>query len=318
VSGLVFVHGIGGIRKDDEELARWLDALLIGARSAGHTGWADAVASGSGPPIRFANYSDLFWTKGGQGGAPGELDPMETEILAQLLLESIDTQLDVELEEESTRRGLVEARAQLQPAGQAQGALDLFRRVVNAATALVSIPPIGAAGQWLTATVMVGELAQVARYLARSEIDGMGATLDRRIRSRVAAAFPDEPSVVVGHSLGSVVSLETLHESSGDTPLFVTIGSPIALRAAVLPRLLPTPACTPESVGRWLNFWDRDDIIAARPILEQAVRANAAGTTPESHRVDSDGIWAHTATKYLRQPAVAGPIAEQLSAAGVC
>jgi hypothetical protein len=39
---------------------------------------------------------------------------------------------------------------------------------------------------------------------------------------------------------------------------------------------------------------------------------NGAGVLPVTDRADSDGVWVHTATKYLRQPAVAGPVVEAL------
>ncbi|MFJ8082153.1 hypothetical protein ACIQ6Y_16225 [Streptomyces sp. NPDC096205] len=42
--------------------------------------------------------------------------------------------------------------------------------------------------------------------------------------------------------------------------------SPIGMRTVVLPR----PPATPDRVERWLNAWDRDDIIALRPLLERA------------------------------------------------
>jgi hypothetical protein len=80
----------------------------------------------------------------------------------------------------------------------------------------------------------------------------------------------------------------------------------------VLDRIKPKPPMTPSSVERWLNFWDRDDVIVARPRMERYIRPNAAGRQPVSNRVDSDGLWVHTAAKYLAQAAVAGPIAEAL------
>lgn len=308
--GLVFVHGIGGIRRDDEELPVWSGALLDGAKAAGHSRFADAVAAGGGPPIRFANYSDLFQSAGGQGGRD-DLDAAEARILHGLVLESIDIHVEAD-HEESTIRRLEDARAQLDPTGEAQGILDPFRRTINAVTTLLSVLPLRAGGQWLTAKLMLGHLAQVARYLARSEWNADGHSLDERIRDRLAASLTDQPSVVVAHSLGTVVALETLHAHAGPLDLFVTLGSPIALRSAVLPRLVPNPPATPAGVGRWRNFWDRDDIIAARPILEDTVQANAAGVKPESDRIDSDGLWVHTATKYLSQPGVAGPVIECL------
>lgn len=160
---------------------------------------------------------------------------------------------------------------------------------------------------------MVGHLSQVARYLARGEPGADGSGLDRRIRARIAEAVGDGPAVVVAHSLGSVVALEALHELASPVPLFVTIGSPIGMRTAVWPRLVPRPPAVPEGVGGWLNFWDRDDILAVRPLLERDVRANARGVAPKSRRVDSDGAWVHSAGKYLAQPAVAGPVAQTLA-----
>jgi hypothetical protein len=40
---------------------------------------------------------------------------------------------------------------------------------------------------------------------------------------------------------------------------------------------------------------------------------NALGVTTESKRVDSDGLWVHTATKYLAKADVAGPVAEAIN-----
>jgi hypothetical protein len=116
--------------------------------------------------------------------------------------------------------------------------------------------------------------------------------------------------VVVAHSLGSIVSFEMLHNYSGAVPLWVTLGSPLAMRAVVWPKVKPRPPATPEAVTRWLNYWDRDDIIVPRPILESDVAANAAGVLPKSARVDSDGVWVHAATKYLANARVAGPVME--------
>jgi hypothetical protein len=307
---LVFVHGIGGLRQEARELTRWRDALLAGARSAGHSRWAQRVLAGGDPAMRFADYSDLFRTPGSQGEPPG-LGSDEAEILAVLLRESLDVHLARE-QPEPTRRSLEKARSALDPPGGAQGLLHPVGRVTAAVTAMLSVPPLRRGGQWMATKLMVAQLSQVARYLARSEQDADGRTLDQRIRARVAGAMTDRTSVVVAHSLGSVVAMELLGERPGRVELLVTLGSPLALRLAVLPRLRPHPPRTPDGVGRWLNFWDRDDIIAASPILEKAIGPNAAGTAPVSRRVDSDGLWVHTATKYLAQATVAGRIAECL------
>ncbi|MEV6242678.1 alpha/beta fold hydrolase [Lentzea sp. NPDC051838] len=306
---LVFVHGIGGVRDTDRERAAWLEALLIGARQAGHSQFAATLDQQSGPEVVFANYADLFAKPGAQTDGEIDLNEREAMILADLLREAITVQLTLPHEAAAQNR-LRHADGELHTEGAAQGVGNIVRRTVNAATTLLGLGPLRKAGQWATGKMMVRDLAQVARYLARAEHDASGSSLDERIRARVMDALGDSPTIVVAHSLGSVVCLETLHQFTGTVPLLVTLGSPIAMRTVVLSRLRPTPPRAPESVQRWLNFWDRDDIIAARPQLETDVAANSQGVAPHSSRVDSDGMWVHPATKYLQHSSVAGPVAE--------
>ncbi|MEV6676434.1 hypothetical protein AB0N09_06120 [Streptomyces erythrochromogenes] len=316
-SRLVFVHGIGGPRDPVRELTAWTGALAAGMREAGHSAAARELLSG-GPPDRhvFVHYADLFGRAQAQGGdAPDTAGDAESEILAGLLVAWVEG-LSEENTGEDDRRILEDARAQAEPRPQEQGGLAVVRRALNVATTVLSLKPWGAAARYVTPKVMVSHLSQVARYLARKEPDAHGTSLDGRIRARVAEAIGDGPAVVVAHSLGSVVALETLHHLTSPVPLFVTLGSPIATRTVVWPRLLPQPPGVPENVGAWLNFWDRDDIIAVRPRLERELRPSRAGVTPTSRRVDSDGVWVHSAEKYLAHPAVAGPVAEALAASG--
>ncbi|MFC8917960.1 hypothetical protein ACFT5C_19535 [Streptomyces sp. NPDC057116] len=323
---LVFVHGIGGPRRTDRELAEWTRSLASGMAAAGHSGQARRLEDGDVEGPVFAYYGDLFHRPQAQGGAAGPVPAGEEEeaaVLGELLLELTDALLADNRERasddeewRSRHKVLEHARAEAAPNGQEQGALSVARRALNVATTLLSLPPWRGAAQWMLPKLMVRDLAQVARYLARAEPDEAGATLDRRIRQRLAEAIGQGPTVVVAHSLGTVVALETLHESSTvPVPLFVTLGSPLSLRAVVQPRTVPRPTATPESVVSWLNFWDRDDLISVRPLLERDVRPNRFGVVPVSSRVDSDGIWVHSATKYLAHPAVAGPIAEALARA---
>ncbi|MEV7560938.1 hypothetical protein [Streptomyces sp. NPDC089795] len=318
-SRLVFVHGIGGPRDPVRELTAWTGALASGMRAAGHSGAARHLLSDSQGMNMFVHYADLFAHGQAQGGGAGSGPPgiagdAESEILSDLLVAWVDG-LAAEHDGERDRKILDHARAEAGPRAQEQGGLAVVRRALNVATTLLALKPWGAAARWITPKTMVSHLAQVARYLARAEPDANGAGLDRRIRARVAEAVGNGPCVVVAHSLGSIVALETLHELNTPVPLFVTLGSPIAMRTVVWPRLAPQPPSVPECVGAWLNFWDRDDIIAVRPRLERELRPSATEVAPVSRRVDSDGTWVHSAEKYLAQPAVAGPIAEALAAA---
>jgi hypothetical protein len=77
--------------------------------------------------------------------------------------------------------------------------------------------------------------------------------------------------------------------------------------------LRPQPPSVPEGLAGWLNAWDHDDLVAARPLLEKDFKPNQAAVRPVSERIDSDGVWVHSAVKYLAQAAVAGPIVEALT-----
>ena len=275
---------------------------------------ARSLEDGTSVRASFAYYGDLFAQPQGQGIGSLNLDDTEARILVDIMCAVIDERL-ANADGERERRVLVQSKAQLAAEGQAQGSGNLVRRVINVATTLLSVAPLRRAGQWTAPKLMVGELAQVARYLARGEADAEGVTLDQRIRARLLQLLGDDSVVVVAHSLGTVVALEALHQCSTPVPLFVTLGSPISMRTVVLPRLLPQPPCIPEPVSCWLNFWDRDDVIVPRPILETDIRPNSAGVRVASSRVDSDGLWVHTAIKYLASPAVGGPVAEVLGSA---
>lgn len=311
---LLFVHGIGGPRRAGDECRQWTAALAEGMAHAGHSRLSERLGRDTGFDISFASYQDLFTSPHAQGD-DNDLESLD-DVAAALLFELVEEMLAAQLAEGAdgrTEAALRSASAELRSSAHEQGAGDVVRRVINAATTLLGIGPLSAAGQWLGARLLVRDLAQVARYLARREPDEQGRTLDQRIRERVVAAMGDGPAIVVAHSLGSVVAYEALHERPGEVPLLVTIGSPLGMRAVVWPRVRPAPPRTPGTVHRWLNFWDRDDIIVARPRLERDVLPNELGVTPSSKRVDSDGLWVHTATKYLAKADVAGPVAEALT-----
>ncbi|MFF3459196.1 alpha/beta hydrolase [Streptomyces sp. NPDC002730] len=314
---LVFVHGIGGPRDAATELDAWLRALADGARAAGHSRRVLDLVQGWAADARFAYYGDLFRTSGAQGATDDPGADEETQLVGEWLLEAVDERL-AEPGTDEEGRMLRHARAQLVPEGASQGLGEVGRHVLNAANTLLSLPGLRTFGGWAGAGLMVLQLRQVARYLRRAEPDEEGLTLDARIRRRLEEALdPTGPTIVVAHSLGTVVSLETLHTYRGGVPLLVTLGSPMGMRTVVQPRVRPQPLQVPGTVDRWLNFWDRDDFIAGRPRLEKFVRPNDRSVLPVSRRVDSDGVWVHPAAKYLAQPSVAGPVVEAIEAATI-
>ncbi|MFD5016234.1 hypothetical protein [Streptomyces chartreusis] len=285
--------------------------------------------------VRFADYSDLFVPEGRQGVEVMQPTIQRNDVLVPLIRELVQ-ELGRQAQQQGDERAArvvkdvqdqlstmrTKSTAEVSPVlgaalgespGQAQGIGEPLRILAGALTTLLQIPGLRQAAQWASGWLLLGHLSQVGRYLGRGEPDGAGRALDVRVRERVLrGADPERPLVVVAHSLGTVVAFEALHHYSGPVRLLVTLGSPLATGAAVLQRVRPRPPCTPERVARWLNFWDRDDIVVSRPRVQQWMGSSRSGVAPVTDRVDSDGIWVHTATKYLQQPAVAGPVVEAL------
>ncbi|MEV6105927.1 hypothetical protein AB0M28_14600 [Streptomyces sp. NPDC051940] len=314
---LVMVHGIGSRRDTDTEQGAWLDALAAGLRAAERDGEAAALLRGALADVRFANYSDLFDRPGAQGEPADALDDADAPFLADLLgslLDGLDEQFPAgEYDPDSAEReALDDARFRVEAVlsgRQAQGAGEPVRVLVGAATSILSLPVLRKGAQWMSGRAFLFQLAQVGRYLDRSR----GGALGQAVRERILdGTDPDRPLVVVSHSLGTVVAYEALHEHPGPVPLWVTLGSPLALGAVVLDRLVPRPAQCPETVGAWRNYWDRDDIVVGRPELAKWVAPSSTGVAAVTAPVTSSGLWVHTATKYLEHRTVAEPVAEAL------
>ncbi|WP_407916802.1 alpha/beta fold hydrolase [Kitasatospora sp. NE20-6] len=308
------MHGIGGPRDAADELGKWLRSLATGVRAAGHPQLVSGLTMGWAAESRFADYSDLYLPRQAQGGQDGELYDEEAAIVAELLAEMVDSRLPDA--DELLRRRLLAIREQLHPTGQEQGPGHHVRRLGYLCTSLLSLPGLQQAAQWASGRRLLAAVSQVGRYLGRRTAPGDDRPLDVLARERVLAQLdPDRPSVIVAHSLGTVVALEALQEYPGPVPLFVTLGSPIATPALVLPRLRPQPVRTPECVEQWLDFWHRDDIVVPKRPIDTCVAANTAGVQPRSRPVHSDGLWVHNATTYLAQREVADGIVTAVTAA---
>ncbi len=114
----------------------------------------------------------------------------------------------------------------------------------------------------------------------------------------------DGPVVVLGHSLGTIVAYDVLREPDSSAltlPLFVTIGSPLAVTE--VQDLVVQPLQVPAAAAAWLNVSDARDLVA----LDHTVR-------PEYEPVDrctdllvvNDSTSHHGAVEYLQT----GPVRE--------
>ena len=108
---------------------------------------------------------------------------------------------------------------------------------------------------------------EVARYL---DPDSPARILARtEVANAIAAANRHGPTVVIAHSLGSVVAYETLHAYPQlHVEHLITLGSPLALPHAVFDRLQPAlrpRGARPANNGRWTNIADIGDVVAVPP-----------------------------------------------------
>jgi len=123
---------------------------------------------------------------------------------------------------------------------------------------------VAAAGAY---RLMIGDLVQVRRYFTEPG-------LRKKIRQRVADVVEHDTTVIVGHSLGSVVAYEVIC-AHPDWPIraLVTLGSPLGIRNLSLDRLEPAPlpargqsdeltGSWPGSAEAWTNIADEGDIVA--------------------------------------------------------
>ena len=112
------------------------------------------------------------------------------------------------------------------------------------------------------------------------------------------------PCVVVGHSLGTVVTFKLLRKLGQTVPLYLTLGSPLAIVS--VQTALKRPRRVPEGVGRWFNGLDLDDFVA----LGKPLTATTFAPGIENRTEIDNGDDAHAALAYLHDKVVSKLIDE--------
>ena len=115
---------------------------------------------------------------------------------------------------------------------------------------------------WLANVGITRFAADVRAYLTRQRVR-------RAVHTLVEPSLRRGPSVVVAHSLGTVVAYWLLTELQGVTPieLFVTVGSPLGVD--IIKAALPQPLTFPPGVRSWLNVTDPRDFVALTERLDE-------------------------------------------------
>jgi hypothetical protein len=106
--------------------------------------------------------------------------------------------------------------------------------------------------------------SDVYQYLKNSNIR---ETIDKGVADSLTVGVE---TVVVAHSLGTVVAYNLLrqqgHLRGWKIPLFVTLGSPLAIEEIRKTLKSFAPTRCPECTSRWFNAMDERDVVALYPL----------------------------------------------------
>ncbi len=289
---LVFVHGRAQEHRDALEVKEeWIGALREGLRKNGLS------LPISEADIRFPYYGQtLYDLVAGRsddevakvivrGEGAGE---QETQFIRSMLLEIqrangiTDEQVDRLVDEAVRERGFLN-----------------WEWVQTVLKALDTYIP-GASG----ASVALAT-RDVYRYLRNP---GFQNVIDSGVRS---AFNPGVETVVVGHSLGTVVSYSLLrregHSLGWKVPLYVTLGSPLAVQ--VIKDAL-APIKHPRCVTKWFNAMDERDVVSLYPLDPAHFRIDPQ--IENKTDVDNPTTNRHGITGYLSDAVVAKRLYEAL------
>ncbi|MDX2549054.1 endopeptidase [Streptomyces sp. WI04-05B] len=130
--------------------------------------------------------------------------------------------------------------------------------------------------------------------------------LASQVHDHVLKAFSDDTAtVIIGHSLGSVIAYDLIRQKKIAAPgtavhTFVTCGSPLGIPAVRRAMNIPEPEllAMPAHI-KWLNVYDPDDVVTGAAGLALGAR-NVTDV-----EVDNGNIDPHAALAYLRTLPVA-------------
>src|SRR5690606_9518656 len=133
-------------------------------------------------------------------------------------------------------------------------------------------------------------------------------TIRKRFIDAVRGAGVSRPHVVVAHSMGTVIAYDCLKRVADCAGVdgLITIGSPLGIdeiQDKLQPGWSRKDGFPHEKVAKgWVNLFDRlDPVCGFDPKLGNDFCKGGAASI-EDIAVKNDGVWRHSATKYLRQP----------------
>ena len=283
---ILLVHGRNLVGKDPEQLqVQWLAAIQRGCSAAG---------IGAPPDEAYAMpfYGDRFETL---------LEGVDAPLAEEIAVRDPDT-IDPRYLEfrrdffEEIRSGAGITDLQISSELELLGAEGAPNRVQCAQAALQALDKYMPR---LTDGALDGYARDVWAYLATPHIRN---EIDRLVGTGMGA----EPTLLVGHSLGSLIAYSILRRvHSCVAPRLVTLGSPLGLATV---RNHFRPLNFPDGVRHWFNGYDQRDLVALRGLGTEVFPVQPP-VHNEKDLVNQTRNF-HGAEGYLETPAVARALVE--------
>lgn len=284
---LIFIHGRAQEEFDEKELkAKWIKEWEIGLQKSG-------LSMPENVTIEFPYYAKTLI----------QLINEEKE-KAKLLLKTRTSTPKDELDMEES---LVEMAQSIELAEKERNELELIlesrkHRAIQNWDIIHSLAKF-LDGKTSLGNTLLSFLEDVFIYLSNSSIK-------LEINKLVSDVFDEEECVVVGHSLGSVVSYLVLKKNSHfKVKKLITIGSPLGIKA--LRGYLDGPKEMPKCVKNgWFNAFDKRDIVALYPLDEK--HFNIRPSIENKNDVDNFTENRHSIEGYLQDKIIAKNIYDAL------
>lgn len=287
---LVLVHGRGQQGFDPVKLQEdWLGALRLGARQLGRP-------LPEGLEVAFPYYGDVLdkFTREYNIPVVSDVRARGSDVDDEFLVFQADV-----AEALRQRAGVSDAEIDAQYGANPKAKGPLNWEWVQAILRALDKNG-GGMGQAALETFTRDVFLYTTRAGVRDEVDAI-----------VAASMTEAPTVVVGHSLGSVVAYSVLRTDRRklNVPLLLTVGSPLGIRAV---RDQYRPLRFPANVGAWTNAFDRRDVVALYPL--DAANFPVAPPIENYSLVDNQTENRHGIVGYLNDPTVAARLLDRLGA----
>ncbi|MBY5533811.1 hypothetical protein HFO42_22895 [Rhizobium leguminosarum] len=289
---LVFIHGINNQDSTVGEIRdNWMSALL--------QGWKDLGLSPKKPySAEAAYYADIL--AAASDGRNAAVEMGGGDVSSGLATEFLRVYSEAAGVTEEELRAAAVAEG-LDPKVVEQG-IPHEGWVIAFAKALERVLPTK--GKYIAKLF----LRQAAVYIGDPVL---AAKIARTVTSQVFERKPD-PTIVIGHSLGSVVAYRLLADDAfagRSFPLFVTIGSPLGVD--MFRPILPKKAALPKPpIARWINGRNKVDFVTlGKAITRKSIGFDGIDDITDVIDNEADR---HDIVAYLSSPKIARAVFEAI------